>query len=101
MNNHGFIKMVILIVIALLILSYFGFNLRDTVESPTTQSNFSYAKMIVVNIWNDYLKRPAKYLWNEVFIKLIWNTAVENLLRLKTPQQSTINDQAPLVAPAN
>lgn len=99
--NRGFIRTVILIVIALLVLSYFGFNIRDTVESPTAQSNFGYVKMVILDIWNDYLKKPALYLWNDIFIKLIWNTAIENLDRLKTGEQSTINELAPLAAPGS
>jgi hypothetical protein len=91
-KKAGFIKTIVIIVIALLVLSYFGFNLRETVEDPTTQSNFSYVTGFVVNVWNNYLKRPAVYLWNDIFIELIWNTAVENLKRLNSGQQSTIHD---------
>ena len=37
-NQDGLVKTIIVIVVALLILSYLGFNLRGLIESPTTQS---------------------------------------------------------------
>lgn len=78
-TNKGLIKMIVVIVIALLILSYFGFNLRTLVDSPTTQENFNYAISFIVDIWNNYLKTPVMYVWNDVFIKLIWGPALEAL----------------------
>lgn len=69
-GNRGFLKLVIIIVVALLILSYYGFDLRKTVESPTTQSNFDYLTTWLTHIWESYLKTPAMYLWN-LFLSLI------------------------------
>ena len=70
-TNRGFIKWIIIIVIALIILGYFGFDVRRAIESPTTQSNFNYVQKIVWDVWNTYLKGIVMYLWNEVIIKLI------------------------------
>ena len=69
-GSRGFIKMIILIVVALIVLGYLGFNLRNIVASPTVQDNFNYAKEVIVNIWNSYLKVPVDYLWNLIFNKL-------------------------------
>jgi hypothetical protein len=54
-KDRGFIKTIILIVVLLLIISYLGFNLREIVSSPTTRDNFSFAKSVVVNVWNNYI----------------------------------------------
>ncbi len=77
--NKGLIKMILVIVIALLILSYFGFNLRELIDSPTTQENFHTAANFAIDIWNNYLKKPVMYVWNEIFRTLIWNPAIEAL----------------------
>lgn len=75
--------MIILIVIALLILGYFGINLRSVVNSPTTQDNFSYVWNNVVDVWNNYLKVPATYLWG-IFVNLIWSPAINNIQHINT-----------------
>lgn len=72
--------MIIVIIVVLLTLSYFGFNLRSLIDSPTTQDNFHYAINFIVDVWNNYLKTPFMYLWNDIFIKLIW-TPVLNILQ--------------------
>jgi hypothetical protein len=78
-SNKGLIRTIVLVVIALLILSYFGFNLRNLADSPTTQDNFHYALNFVVDIWNNYLKAPVMYVW-DIFVTYVWNPAF-NLLQ--------------------
>ena len=78
-GQRGLIKIILMVVIALLVISYFGINLRALVNSPTTQDNVSYVSSTTVNIWNNYLKVPVTYIWNEIFVALIWNPAINNL----------------------
>ncbi len=78
-NQKGFIKIIILIIVGLLILSYFGISLRSVINSPVTQDNISYTTTGTVSFWNAYLKQPATYLWNQVFINLIWDPAMESI----------------------
>jgi hypothetical protein len=78
-QNRGFVKAVIIIVVILLIISYFGINLRDTVNSDTTQDNFAYVINGIVHIWNNYLKTPVMYVWKEIFIKLILTNLINGI----------------------
>jgi len=96
--NRGFVRTIIIIVIALLILSYFGFNIRAIVNSPAGQENFTYAQEIMVNVWNNYLKGPATYLFNDIFLKLIWNPAIENLTKINQGQANDIMTSAPTIS---
>ena len=77
--NKGIIQTIIIIVIALLILSYFGYNLRSIATSPTAQDNFSYVGEVVSNVWNNWLETPVTYLWN-IFVNYIWTPAI-NILK--------------------
>ncbi len=74
-GERGFIKMVLVIVIALLVVSYFGINIRALVDSPTTKENFSYVASTTVSVWNNYLKAPATFIWDKVIIDMIWKPA--------------------------
>ena len=82
-SDRGLVKTIILVVIALLILSYFGFNLRTIVASETFQDNWSFVKNLIVDVWNDYLKAPVIYLW-DIFWRLIWNPAIDLLENAKS-----------------
>lgn len=41
-GKRGFITAIILIVVALIVLGFFGFNLKSIVNSPTVEANLSY-----------------------------------------------------------
>ncbi len=97
--NRGFVRTIIIIVIALLVLSYFGFNIRAIVNSPAGHENFTYAQELMLNAWNNYLKRPVTYLFNDIFMKLIWNPAIENLTKIKDGQPTDIQSSAPTLSP--
>ncbi len=84
MNTQtGFIKTILLIIIALIVLGYFGFDIRGIIESEQVQKNLFYVWSFVVSVWDNYLQKPIMYLWNDIFIELIWGTFVENLNQIK------------------
>lgn len=71
MNNFknpqeaGLIKLVILIIVVILILSYLGINIQKIAESETGQANFGYIWSILkalwgylVSFWTEHLKDP-------------------------------------------
>jgi predicted metalloprotease len=70
-RQGGLIKMIIIIVIALIVLGYYGIDIKKVVEAPTTQSNMNYATQVTANVWHSYLEKPSKYVWNEIVLKLI------------------------------
>jgi hypothetical protein len=77
------LKLIIFIIIIIAVLSYFNFNIRTFFESDIVRNNFGYVWKWVSYVWNNFLARPAKYLWNDVFVDLIWNSFIENLHRFK------------------
>jgi hypothetical protein len=62
LNRGGVVRTVLIIVALLIVLGYFGFNLRDIVNSPVVKDNLNFAKEVTVNIWDNYLKVPTKYI---------------------------------------
>ncbi len=73
MGQGGFVKLIIIIVIALIVLGYFGFNVADIIKSPTVDSNLSWGKSLVLTVWNNFLKAPVIWIWDNVVIGLGWN----------------------------
>ncbi len=51
-KNAGFIKFVVLIIIVILVLSYYNINIKDVVDSPTGQGNINYVKDFLATAWN-------------------------------------------------
>ena len=76
-NQDGFIKYVIIIIVAILILSYFGFNIRSIAESDTSKGNFSYVWGWVSHVWNTFLLTPAHYIWDKIVIGIIWEMIIK------------------------
>lgn len=85
-KNRGFLEAIVIIVIALLIISYFNINLRSLVQNPTTQQNASYVETSSVSIWNTYLEKPATYVWNTVIVGLLWNSALNAIKNSQSHQ---------------
>ena len=71
-KSGGFIKMILLIVVVLIILGYFGFNVEDIVKSPTVQKNLHYVWNFVSNFWDKYLVGTFSFIWNKIIIGIVW-----------------------------
>ncbi len=55
-KQRGIVKYVFYILILVLILSYFGFNIKSFMNSDSVQNNLSYVWDWIINIWKHYLK---------------------------------------------
>ncbi len=73
---------IIIIIVLVLLLSYFGINLRGIVESDTGQSNFGYLQTVILGLWNGYLATPLSYFWNSA-IEPLWGLFLQSLDNLK------------------
>lgn len=88
--NGGLVKLVILIVVAILVLSYLGFDLKTFIESDQTQGNLKYVWAFAVDVWQNYIKGPLTYLWDEVFIRYIWSAFTSNMDKLKSGEPTDL-----------
>ena len=86
-SKRGFIGIIVLIVIAILLLSYLGFDLKKIFNSPAVKNNFLYVWGIIKTIWNDYLSAPWKFIWNEAFkplFELMWKAFLTGIEGIKS-----------------
>ncbi|PIQ68157.1 MAG: hypothetical protein COV91_05525 [Candidatus Taylorbacteria bacterium CG11_big_fil_rev_8_21_14_0_20_46_11] len=65
-GNRGFIKTILVIVIGLIMLGYFGYNLKDIVSSPTVHENLVYVWDLIVKLWNTFLATPILWVWDKL-----------------------------------
>lgn len=70
-TNQGLVKWVVLVVIAVIILSILGIDIRRAVESPTTRENFSYLTQIILWIWDAFLRDFVFFIWERAILPLI------------------------------
>lgn len=92
-QQNGIIQWIILIVIAILLLSFFGFSLRDLGQDETTQDNFAYVIEWSQFVWTEYLREPALWIWDNI-VSFIWNDLfLANLQHLQAGDD--FNDLAP------
>ncbi len=59
------LKLVLYVVIALLVLSFFGVSLQHLVESPTTHGNFSFLGDLLKQGW-DALVNLVSSVWHSL-----------------------------------
>lgn len=85
----------ILCFIGILVLSYFKISIKSVVESPEAQDNISYVGGGTRNLWNDYLKEPAEYVWNDIFVNIFWKSFVNNMERIRDGQPTDYENAAP------
>ena len=91
------LNLVFWVFIFVLGLSFFGISLEAIVNSPAGQENFSYVQEIMINVWNNYLKKPVMYLWKDIFLDLIWNPAINNLTKIRDGEPDSLRSSAPTI----
>lgn len=70
-NNKGFIKALIIIIIAIMILSYF-IDFKSLIESKRLQDNYQYLKSLLLSLWGNYISSWAHYIWDKIIIQLLY-----------------------------
>lgn len=88
------IKYIIIALILIIVLSFFGYDLQAIIESPMAQKNLMYAKDGVVYVWDNYLSRPVSYFWNNIFIGLLWNSFLNNLGRINAGAPTELEEMS-------
>lgn len=89
--------MIFITVIVVLVLSYFNISLRGVVESPTAQDNLHYVGGAGQTVWDKYLKNPASYLWNDVWINIFWKGFILNMERIRDGKPTDAQNFAPTI----
>jgi hypothetical protein len=77
-KEQGLVKMIILIIIAIAILSWYGVDIKEFFTSEQVQKNFGYIWNFIKNIWSDYLAGPFSTLWN-VWLEYVWGPLMDML----------------------
>ena len=84
MNKHGgFIKFLVLIIVSILVLSYFNISVKELAEKAETKENVSYVASLGARVWHEYLSRPILYFWNNIFVGILWSAFVNNFELIK------------------
>ena len=63
-GNRGFVKMVVFIVVLLIILGFFGYNLKDIINSPAVKENFVTVWGWIVHAWTWVVETVKGFLPN-------------------------------------
>ncbi|MEK7574716.1 MAG: hypothetical protein AAB511_00590 [Patescibacteria group bacterium] len=82
-KTSGFIKIIILIVIVLVLLGYFGFDVKNILKSPVVIDNLNFVWDIVIDLWHKYLEAPVQFIWEKIVIELLWNNLTAILEKAK------------------
>lgn len=84
-NSKGFIKLILLVIVGLIVLGYFGLNIKDILASPIVKENLAYVWELVKHVWNTWLAAPAHWIWEHI-LKFLWELFLNGLNGLKNGQ---------------
>ena len=79
-KESGLVRMVIMIIIAIAVLSYYGVDIKDFFTSEQFQKNFGYVWNFITDIWSNYLTEPAHKVY-EFWLKYFWGPFMDMLNR--------------------
>ena len=85
--KRGFIGIIVLVVIAILLLSYLGFDLKKIFTSKAVVTNFSYVWGIIKTIWSDYLSVPFAFVWSNLLkplFEIVWKAFLAGVEGIKS-----------------
>ena len=76
-TNRGLVRTIVIVLIALVILSYFGLNLRSIINSEAFQDNWDFLTGFLANIWSNYIKPAVIFVWERIIRPLIGGSGSE------------------------
>lgn len=80
-KGFSLIRFLIGVLILIVFISLLGYNIeQDVVQNEQVQSNFGYVVGWVGDLWDNHLSSPILYVWNDIFIDLLWDPFVESIL---------------------
>ena len=83
-REQGFISAVIVIIITFALLKYFlNWSVIDFVQSESVARVIGYLKRFIIIVCESFIKGPATYIWNEIFVGIIWEFIVDSYEILK------------------
>lgn len=64
-GNKGFVHLIIIVLVAIIALSYFGIDLEQVFAKPLFQKNLSFTWHIVTDAWTTYVYDPITGLFHK------------------------------------
>lgn len=74
-KQQGLIRMIIIIIIAIAILSWYGVDIKKFFTSEMAQKNFGYIWTYLKDVWVNYLALPATKVWG-IWVEHLWTPLV-------------------------
>ena len=82
--DRGFIRTILVIVIALALLKYFfNWSIFDAADSEQGKGTIEYIRQVLNTIWA-YIEKPILFVWNNILwpvLEIMWDS-FQDLIRL-------------------
>lgn len=80
-TGFGLLRFLLGVVLIIVFISLLGYSVeQDVVQNEAVQSNFSYVISWLGGLWDNHLASPILYVWNDIFIDLLWQPFVQSFL---------------------
>lgn len=82
-TQGGYVTYIAIVVISLALLGYFSADVKGYidkwVESPTIKTPLIKAVDVAGFAYEKYLKPPAKYIWQNIVLDIVWPTVEKQI----------------------
>jgi hypothetical protein len=80
-EGASLIRIILIIALLVVFISLLGWDIQsDVVENEQVQTNFGFVLNWLSGVWENHLQSPVLYLWNDVFVELLWQPFVQEFL---------------------
>lgn len=79
-RQGGFLRMIVIVIVTILILVYWGEDIKKFLETDQAKQIAKKIIVIVRDIWVGYIKVPLALIWDKVVVDIIWNMILKPLI---------------------
>ncbi len=95
MQNKGLVGILVIIILAIISLSYFNIDLEKELQKPETKQGIEYASKEGTTFWKTYLEKPLTDAWNKIIVGGLWDEFMKSVNETSLPPMPTIEAPEP------
>ncbi len=91
--SHGGVGILVLLLLAFLVLSYFNIDLESVLKKPEVAQGVQALQQQSAELYTPEIQQQVHTFWNDIVVNIIWKNFIENLKSGGTQMIQTSIDQ--------
>lgn len=78
-RQSGLAGILLLIILAIVTLSYFNVDIEEVAKKPETQAGITLVSQHATSLYESHLKQPLQEFWQTIVVDVVWKNFVESM----------------------